>query len=206
MGLSLLFPLGHILISWTFQKHWGGSKCGRAAHVAEAFSPRTLLTLTDGHAQHTQNQPTHHAAGHQGPADKFWETTASVKNSSKLVLGHLEPVSSREHSPQGCIVSPKSSQLAGQLQAPSAQFTVSQLLMGTLRLPHFQPGIRQGGGRRRIRTSKNWIQMEKPIWPKVETSAVQHPKMRLLALASCCSPRIPNHTHPMSPKVATTSP
>lgn len=31
--------------------------------MAEAFSPRTLLTLMDGHAQHTQNQPTHHAAG-----------------------------------------------------------------------------------------------------------------------------------------------
>lgn len=69
------------------------------------------------------------------------------------------------------------------------------------RLSHFQPGMRQGGGRRRIYSSKNWIQMGKPIWPKVETSAVQQPKMRSRALACPAAPQgSPTTPIPGAPK------
>lgn len=50
--------------------------------------------------------------------------------------------------------------------------------------------------------------MEKPIWLKGETSAVQQPQMQSLPSLSCCSPRVsagalpagPNHTYPRSQK------
>ena len=123
-------------------------------------------------------------------------------------------VSLREHSLTRSHYLPKVK--SASRAAPGPQYPSSQpdsCLWELRRLPSFQPGVRQGGGRKRICSNKNWVQMGKPIGLKGQTSAVQHPKMRSYALASLVAPLrrgdgalpagSPTHTPPGSSKAAT---
>jgi hypothetical protein len=87
-------------------------------------------------------------------------------------------------------------------QVPSSQ---SRLIWTTPKSPSFQPGTG-----RRIGSSRNRSQEEKPVWQKGETSGAQHPKMWSWPWPPVLLPRmeqgppsmLPNHIYLRSLKAA----
>lgn len=176
-GLYLLFPSGHILPILAVSEALEG------LGVQKSSSALVAGLQANGHMEQTEAGllAVHRAPGPAGGFGGLWPL--------RRAQGICGTGQLREHSLPGSRCLPRVKEASRAAPGPQCPSSLPASCPWELRRrPSLQPGARQGGGRERMCSNKNWVQMGKPIGLKGQTSAVQHPKMRSCAFASLAAP------------------